>query len=102
MKRKTRMIAQKAANRAAKVGTECICPTCCTKFVKTAYNQVFCKTKGGTICKDGYWNFVDESKRNNTTRISPANAAYYEEHIEPRISDFDDGIDFLLDCGSWD
>ena len=101
MSLKTRMIARKAANRAAEIGSECICPTCCNKFVKMTYNQVFCKTKGGTICKDGYWNFVDESKRNNTTRISPANAAYYEQHIEPN-KNYDDGLDFLLDCGSWD
>ena len=100
MKARTRMIAQKKANRATKVGDECTCPTCGTKFVKMAYNQVFCKSKGGTICKDGYWNFVDESKRNNTTRISPANAAYYQNHIEPFINNNDDGLDYLLECGS--
>ena len=97
---KMQMKLQKEANKTAKIGTECICPSCGTKFIKKAYNQVFCKTKRGTICKNAFWNFVDESKRNNTTRISPANAAYYEEHILPNVDD--DGIDFLLECGSWD
>lgn len=29
-----------------------------------------------SVCKDKYWNTVTPTKRNNTTRISPANAAY--------------------------
>jgi nucleoside-specific outer membrane channel protein Tsx len=80
------------------VGEECCCPSCGSKFIKTSYNQVFCKVKGGTICKDGYWNFVIGSKRNNTTRISPANSAYYEKYIAPRIIE-DDGLDYLLERG---
>ena len=62
--------------KSAKVGDEVCCPSCKTKFVKSSYQQVFCKTKGGTKCKDYYWNNVTPEKRNNTTRISPANAAY--------------------------
>lgn len=62
----------------AKVGEECFCPSCNTKFTKESYQQTFCKTKGGTVCKDKYWNTVTPSKRNNTTRISPANAAFKE------------------------
>jgi len=85
----------KKTNKEAKVGDECICPSCGTKFIKETYQQVFCKTKGGTICKDKYWNTVTPQKRCNTTRISPANARYYEE----RIANYDDGMDYLLDCG---
>ncbi len=56
----------------AKVGEECICPSCGSTFIKTNYQQAFCKTKGGTVCKDKYWNTVIPTKRNNTSRISPA------------------------------
>ena len=63
-------------NKAAKVGEEIVCPSCGHRFIKKSYQQVFCKTKTGTKCKDKYWNTVTPSKRNNTTRISPASAAY--------------------------
>ena len=63
-------------SKKAKIGSICICPSCGTQFIKSNYQQAFCKTKTGTICKDSYWNKVDPKKRNNTTRISPANAAY--------------------------
>jgi hypothetical protein len=93
----------------AKVGDKCICPSCNSVFVKEHYQQAFCKTKGGTICKDKYWNTVTPTKYNNTTRISPANAFYMENVIIPmredresRISYFDDGIDYLLECGDRD
>ena len=66
-----------AAAKAAKVGETCTCPSCDSIFVKTNYQQAFCKTKGNTVCKDRYWNIVTPTKRNNTTRISPANAAWY-------------------------
>ncbi len=69
----------------AKVGDIVACPSCGTRFVKTNYQQAFCKTKGGTVCKDKYWNTVTPGKRNNTTRISPANAAYYESVILPAM-----------------
>ncbi|MBN1117782.1 MAG: hypothetical protein JXA77_11290 [Bacteroidales bacterium] len=77
-------------NKKAKVGEELICPSCGMKFVKTNYQQAFCKTKYGTVCKDKYWNTVTPTKRNNTTRISPANAAYLEritEHRERHLYD---------------
>jgi hypothetical protein len=64
------------AAKAAKVGETCTCPSCGNMFVKTNYQQAFCKTQGNTVCKDKYWNTVTPTKRNNTTRISPANAAY--------------------------
>ena len=62
--------------KAAKVGDNCICPSCGTEFEKTNYQQAFCKTRGKTKCKDKYWNTVIPEKRNNTARISPASAAY--------------------------
>ena len=96
------------ANKKAAVGQECVCPSCGSKFIKSSYQQVFCKTKGGTVCKDRYWNTVTPGKRNNTTRISQANAKYYNNVIlRNRSSDYDYGIealglDFLLECGSRD
>ena len=58
--------------KSAKVGSLCKCPSCGTEFIKTNYQQAFCKSKRGTKCKDKYWNLVTPEKRNNTTRISPA------------------------------
>ena len=83
-------------NKAAKVGEIISCPSCGFKFKKGSYQQVFCKTKGGTKCKDKYWNTVDPNKRNNTTRISPANAAWLlannslgkEPHFNDIYNDF--------------
>ena len=63
-------------NKTASVGDGCICPSCGEEFKKTSYQQVFCKSKTGTTCKDKYWNTVTPTKRNNTTRISPASARY--------------------------
>ena len=63
-------------SKLAKVGETCICPSCSMSFIKTNYQQAFCKTKGGTKCKDKYWNLIISEKRCNLTRISPANAAY--------------------------
>lgn len=62
--------------KSAKVGSTCKCPSCGTEFVKTNYQQAFCKSKNGTVCKDKYWNTVTPEKRKNTTRISPANASW--------------------------
>ena len=73
-------------NKAAKVGTTCICPSCNTQFVKLNYQQAFCKSKIGTQCKDKYWNTITPTKRNNTSRISPANKAYQEQQMEIRGS----------------
>jgi len=78
-------------NKSAKTGDICYCPSCGQQFKKEHYQQAFCKTKPKTVCKDKYWNTVTPHKRNNTTRISPANARYYAEVIEPRMSEnFDD------------
>ena len=62
--------------KSKKVGEQCTCPSCGKSFIKTNYQQAFCKTKGGTVCKDKYWNTVTPTKRNNRTRISPASAAW--------------------------
>lgn len=69
-------------NKTKKVGESCVCPSCGTTFVKEHYQQKFCKSKGGTVCKDKYWNTVTPHKRNNVTRISPANAAFRERYID--------------------
>ncbi|MGK0449330.1 MAG: hypothetical protein ACJA2M_003136 [Polaribacter sp.] len=68
--------------KAAKVNDICICPSCGTEFKKTNYQQAFCKTRGKTKCKDKYWNTVTPEKQNNTTRISPASAAYLASRPE--------------------
>lgn len=75
-----------------KVGEEATCPSCGTKFIKTNYQQVFCKSKNGTVCKDYYWNNVTPTKRNNTTRISPANQATLDKWAEQKENreNFDD------------
>ena len=72
-------------NKTAKVGDECVCPSCETTFTKENYQQAFCKTQGGTVCKDKYWNTVTHGKRNNTTRISPANRRFQEKREDDRI-----------------
>ncbi len=73
-------------NKEAKVGDTCICPSCGQQFIKSSYQQAFCKTKSGTKCKDRYWNTVTATKRNNTTRISPANLRFHAEHIDNDLS----------------
>jgi len=88
-KMKMRITARYNLNTKKRVGDTCKCPSCGAEFVKSHYAQKFCRSKAGTVCKDYYWNFVTETKRNNTTRISPANRRYYAEHIEPQ-QDFDD------------
>ncbi len=69
---------QYKANKKAKVGEtiNCASPVCNTQFTKTHYAQAFCKSQSGTKCKDAYWNRVTPTKRNNTTRISPASRAW--------------------------
>ena len=81
-----------------KVGDQAKCPYCETVFTKTNYQQAFCKTRVGTVCKDGYWNHVVPSKRNNTTRISPANAAFKRDVIDRKKEE----SEFYDDDPSWD
>lgn len=94
------IIKQYKKNKTAKVGEICFCPSCGAEFVKGNYQQAFCKTKGGTVCKDRYWNTVTPQKRCNTTRISPANENYYNNVNSQRQYNDDDGLDYLLECGS--
>ncbi len=77
-------------SKSAKVGTICKCPSCGTKFVKTNYQQAFCKSKPGTVCKDKYWNTIIPEKRNNTTRISPASKAWLQRNDTPIVSGWGD------------
>ena len=79
--------------KSAKVGEECICPSCGNKFIKDNYQQAFCKTKSGTKCKDKYWNSVTPKKRCNTTRISPASAAFMER--SGRTKETDEGYKII-------
>ena len=65
-------------SKKAKVGEECSCPSCGSRFIKSNPQQAFCKTKGGTVCKDKYWNTVIPTKRNNKTRISPASRRWLD------------------------
>lgn len=71
----------------ANIGDVIFCPSCGTKHIKKSYQSVFCKSKWKTRCKDNYWNNVDPKKRCNTTRISPANARYYNNVILPGIAE---------------
>lgn len=75
-------------SKEAKVGDTCTCPSCGSTFEKKNHQQAFCKNKSGTECKDKYWNTVTPSKKNNTTRISPASAAYMASrynHLKPMV-----------------
>jgi hypothetical protein len=75
-------------NKAAKIGELLYCPSCGHPFIKKCHQQAFCQTKGGTICKDRYWNRADPRKRNNTTRISPANAAWMARREDERETNY--------------
>ena len=96
-------------SKSAKVGEECTCPSCNTLFIKTNYQQAFCKSKNGTFCKDWYWNNVTPNKRDNRTRISPANARYFQSTIIPNMLEergfrsLEEMNEYYLDDdGSWD
>jgi len=80
---------QYEANKLAKVNTQCKCPSCGTAFNKSSYQQVFCKSKNGTVCKDKYWNTVTPTKRNNKTRISPASRRWLNQQRAIRFERFD-------------
>ena len=100
-KNRKKLIEAKALCNDAKVGEEITCPSCGSTHVKKSYQSVFCKTKGGTKCKDNFWNNVDPSKRCNTTRMSPASASWMAEQKEMResygVEDYDPG-----DSEYWD
>lgn len=53
-------------NAAKKVKDECICPSCGASFIKSSYQQKFCKSKnrGKSSCKDFFHNFVNPSRIN--------------------------------------
>ena len=82
----TALNAARARNQKAKIGTSCVCPSCGTGFIKKTYQQVFCKSKSKTECKDRYWNTVDESKRNNQDRLSLSRVVWlFEKEMEDLI-----------------
>lgn len=90
-------------NKDSKVGENLICPSCGSDFKKDNYQQAFCKTKAKTKCKDKYWNTVDPSKKNNTTRLSPANKAWTALNYDRRQADKADLLERELNFdGSWD
>lgn len=79
----------------AKTGSEIRCPSCLSMHTKKAYNTTFDSKQ----CKDNYWNNVTPTKRNNTTRISPANDAYMQENNIGKYREEDTDFD---DDQSWD
>lgn len=105
MKQKQRLKIARDECIKAKVGDSIICPSCGTKHIKKAYNSVFCKSKGGSKCKDFYWNNVVPTKKKNLTRISPANARF-QARVEDRRNSFfdpDDEHPFSSEAlGQWD
>jgi len=72
IKNKTILIEARNKCQEAKIGDNIICPSCETTHLKKSYQSVFCKSKGKTKCKDNFWNNVDENKRKNVSRFSPA------------------------------
>lgn len=76
--KKDLVIARYSLNKSLPVGETMKCPSCGCNFIKTQHQQAFCRVSGSTKCKDKYWNEVTPEKKNNTTRISPANRAWKE------------------------
>jgi len=89
MKRITKMKECYNTNKDSSKGSLCSCPSCNTEFTKGFYQQIFCKSKPGTQCKDKYWNTVDPKKRCNTTRISPASRRFMLARELERFNNFD-------------
>lgn len=52
-------------NAEKKVHEECICPSCGAEFIKSHYQQKFCKSKvrGKSSCKDFFHNFSNPKRR---------------------------------------
>jgi hypothetical protein len=87
--------------KSAKVGEYVVCPSCQIGYFKKRTQQAFCGTWGTTVCKDNYWNNVTPTKRNNTTRISPANDAFQAKHGLGEHRDLEGSFD-PDDDPSWD
>jgi hypothetical protein len=66
MAKKNQSNARYAENKAAKVGTELICPICGKTFTKKQWAQTFCCTS----CKDRFWNRKGDRHREG----------YYEDY----------------------
>lgn len=71
----------------AKTGSTIICPTCGKSHTKTSYQKVFCsngtKNKAHN-CKDKYWNFTDDSRRERMMIMSGT-----LEHLDDLANDPD-------------
>ena len=76
--------------KSAKVGETIVCPTCGKHFVKTSYQQAFCRmrgtnkeTKKANLCKDQYWNFINPRGEKGVAvlliRAKIENIAKYDE-----------------------
>lgn len=100
----SKLKAKYKSSKSAKVGDLCVCPSCNSDFIKEHYQQAFCKTKRGTKCKDKYWNTVTPTKRNNTTRISPASARWMakQEEIREREWEYEEHPYSSPGLGQWD
>ena len=83
----------------ADIGHQVECPSCNERFIKINKQQAFCKTKLGTTCKDFYWNTITPNKKNNTTRISPANERYM---LNNNLGLNNDGFNNFDEDQSWD
>lgn len=62
-------------NKATKVGSTIICPTCGKEFVKKQYSQAFCSRP----CKDKFWNDIGDrhkSKEEETPSVPMRNGIY--------------------------
>lgn len=72
--------------KSTEVGKLISCPTCGNVHTKKTYNMIFCsngKTKGKGNCKDGYWNVVDEKKRNRKHSKS-----HYKKYNKEKCNSF--------------
>lgn len=78
-------------NKAAKVGTEIICPVCGKHFIKKSYQQAFCCGE----CKNRYWN----QKRTDNGYFRTYNMEHPErlERIGINPDDYDDCLYALGD-----
>ena len=81
--------------KSAKVGETIVCPTCGKHFVKTSYQQAFCRMRGknkgnkkSNLCKDQYWTFMNPRGEKGVKAINTRmNIAQSYEH-----DDYDDYI----------
>lgn len=76
-------------NKSASVGSDIVCPSCGTHFIKKSYQQAFCSAK----CKDNYWN----KKRKNNDYFRKYNIEHPERLERVGINTEYDPIECLGD-----